>query len=87
MILWGLAAFFFLPSAVADVAHAVDADLVPLDGCPGYTATTVNVDGPRMSTRLVLAGKPCNVFGYDIEVLDLVVVYETGTLVVVEHLA
>jgi len=35
--------------------------------------------GPRLPAKLVLTSKPCNVFGDDIKVLDLAVVYETGT--------
>ena len=61
-----------------DVARAVEVDPAMLDACPGYNATNLIVDGPRLSARLVLAGKPCNVFGNDIKVLDLAVVYETG---------
>lgn len=63
----------------ADVARAAEVDPAALDACPGYNATNVKVDGPRLSAHLVLAGNPCNVFGNDIKVLDLAVVYETGT--------
>ncbi len=78
--LWGIAtAFLSLLSTATDVARAVDVDPALLDACPGYKATNVTVDGPRLSANLVLAGKPCNVFGNDIKVLDLAVVYETGT--------
>jgi len=78
--LWDVViAFVFFFGAVGDVAHAVEVDPAVLDGCPGYNATSVNVDGPRLSAKLVLAGAPCNVFGNDIKVLDLVVDYETGT--------
>jgi alpha-glucosidase len=79
--LWGIVtAFLSLLSIAADVARAVDVDPALLDACPGYNATNVKVNGSesRLSANLVLAGKPCNVFGNDIEVLDLVVVYETG---------
>lgn len=77
--LWGLVtAFLSLIGTAADVARAVEVDPALLDACPGYDATNVKVDGPRLSANLVLAGKPCNLFGNDIKVLDLVVVYETG---------
>lgn len=77
--LWGIVtAFLSLLSITADVARAMDVDPALLDACPGYNATNVNVDGSRLSANLVLAGKPCNVFGNDTKVLDLVVVYETG---------
>lgn len=72
-------AFLSLLGTAPDVARAVDVDPALLDTCPGYNATNVKIDGPRLSANLVLAGKPCNVFGNDIKVLDLAVVYETGT--------
>lgn len=73
-------AFLSLLGTTADVARAVEVDPAVLDACPGYNATNVKVDGPRLSAQLVLAGKSCNVFGNDIKILDLAVVYETGTL-------
>lgn len=72
-------AFLSFLGAVVDVARAVEVDPAVLDACPGYNATNVKVDGPKLSASLVLAGKSCNVFGNDIEVLNLAVVYETGT--------
>jgi alpha-glucosidase len=76
---WGIVtALLSLLGTAADVARAVDVDPALLDACPGYNATNVKVDGPRLSANLVLAGKPCDVFGNDIKVLDLAVVYETG---------
>ena len=71
--------FLSLLGTAVDVARAVDVDPALLDACPGYNATNVKVDGPKLSAKLVLAGKPCNVFGDDIEVLNLTVMYETGT--------
>lgn len=77
--MWGVAtAFLSFLGAAADLARAVEADSALLDACPGYNATNVKVDGPKLSANLVLAGKSCNVFGNDIKVLDLAVVYETG---------
>ena len=79
--LWDLVtAFLSLLGTAPDVARAVEVDPAVLDACPGYNATNFKIDGPRLSANLVLAGKPCNVFGSDIKVLDLVVVYETGML-------
>jgi hypothetical protein len=73
--LWGVViAFLFLLGACAG-----EVDPAVLDGCPGYSATNVNVDGPRLTAKLVLAGTPCNVLGHDIKALDLAVEYETGT--------
>jgi alpha-glucosidase len=53
-----------------------------LDSCPGYSATNVKNNGPRLTADLVLNGKGCNVFGADIQKLTLNVVYETGELMV-----
>jgi hypothetical protein len=78
--LWGvLTLLFSLLGPSPDVARAEEVDPALLDACPGYNATSVNVDGPTLTAKLVLAGAPCNVFGNDIKVLDLTVVYETGT--------
>jgi alpha-glucosidase len=54
-------------------------DPAVLDACPGYTATNVKVQRDGLTADLVLGGKPCNVFGNDIQKLSLSVVYETGT--------
>lgn len=58
---------------------AVYVDPTVLDACPGYNATNVDVHGNGLTADLVLGGKPCNVFGNDIQKLSLSVVYETGT--------
>src|SRR6266404_4898006 len=63
---------------VADVARAEYVNPEVLDACSGYEATDVNVSGTRLTAKLVLADKPCKVFGEDIETLDLAVTYETG---------
>jgi alpha-glucosidase len=81
--LWGgvatATAFFSFLGAV-HVVRAEEVDPAVLDACPGYNATNVRVDGPTLTANLVLAGKPCNVFGNDIEALDLAVTCETGAL-------
>ena len=51
-----------------------------LDACPGYNATNVKTKGAILTADLVLAGKPCNVFGNDISKVTLAVEYETGAL-------
>ncbi|EDQ99974.1 uncharacterized protein LACBIDRAFT_314975 [Laccaria bicolor S238N-H82] len=48
-----------------------------LDACPGYGATDVSASGTKFTATLILAGKPCNVFGNDIQKLSLSVEYET----------
>ena len=79
-LLWGILAllFSFLGTA-PNFARAEEVDPALLNACPGYNATSVKVDGPTLTAKLVLAGAPCNVFGKDVKVLDLTVVYETGT--------
>ncbi|KAF8267580.1 alpha-glucosidase [Lactarius quietus] len=69
---------FALPGVV-DVVKAEYVDPAVLDACPGYDATDVNVSGPTLTAKLVLAGAPCNVFGNDTKTLDLVVTCETET--------
>ena len=59
---------------------AVYVDPTVLDACPGYIATNVEVRRDGLTADLVLGGKPCNVFGNDIQKLSLSVVYETGTV-------
>lgn len=77
--LWGIFTLLLsLLDPAPDLARAEEVDPFLLDACPGYNATNVKVDGPKLTARLVLAGAPCKVFGDDIKVLDLTVVYETG---------
>ena len=77
--LWTIVTILFsLLGPAADLAWAEEVDPALLDTCPGYNATSVKVDGPTLAAKLVLAGTPCNVFGSDIKVLDLTVVYETS---------
>jgi alpha-glucosidase len=57
---------------------AVYVDPTVLDACPGYIASNVEVQRNGLTADLVLGGKPCNVFGNDIQKLSLSVVYETG---------
>jgi alpha-glucosidase len=75
-LLWSLFAILF---ALLGIARTEEVNPALLDACPGYNATTIKVNGPTLTAKLVLAGVPCKVFGDDIKVLDLTVVYETGT--------
>ncbi|RPA92293.1 hypothetical protein L873DRAFT_1710738 [Choiromyces venosus 120613-1] len=43
--------------------------------CPGYTATNVRNSRGGLSARLVLAGANCNVYGTDVDELDLRVLF------------
>lgn len=53
--------------------QAVDAQSV----CPGYTASGVVSSPYGLSATLTLAGSPCNVYGTDIETLNLTVEYQS----------
>lgn len=57
--------------AVPSIAAAVS-----LESCPGYKAINVKQTGSSLTADLVLAGKPCNVFGNDTARLVLEVEYE-----------
>lgn len=49
---------------------------VDLEACPGYKAINVQTTASTLRADLVLNGKPCNVYGPDIERLVLEVEYE-----------
>ncbi|KAF1955215.1 alpha-glucosidase precursor [Byssothecium circinans] len=53
---------------------AVDAQVV----CPGYKAFDVKEDERGLTAVLRLAGAPCNVYGNDVEVLNLKVEYQAA---------
>jgi alpha-glucosidase len=55
-----------------DDPQAVNAQTV----CPGYKASQVQEDEHGLTAILTLAGERCNVYGNDIEVLDLKVEYQ-----------
>lgn len=46
--------------------------------CPGYKASNVHEGTHSLTADLSLAGKPCNVYGSDVEHLKLLVEYQTG---------
>lgn len=68
--------FFLL--GLLGVAAATLVDPATLDACPGYKASNVKDDGSTLTADLSLAGTACNVFGSDIQELQLQVTYETG---------
>ena len=49
-----------------------------IDDCPGYTATNVVQSASGLTADLNLAGPACNVYGYDLGELKLLVEYQTG---------
>lgn len=54
--------------------QAVDAQ----DVCPGYKASDVKRDANGFSATLNLAGKACNVYGNDVDTLELTVQYQNA---------
>ncbi|EDR00188.1 uncharacterized protein LACBIDRAFT_334434 [Laccaria bicolor S238N-H82] len=50
-----------------------------LDVCPGYKATDVSASKTKFTATLVLAGKPCNVFGNNIQISEIVVEHRQKT--------
>lgn len=46
--------------------------------CPGYKASNVHEGASSLTADLALAGKPCNIYGSDLENLKLLVEYQTG---------
>ena len=62
----------------ATAVSAANVDPATLDACPGYNATDVATTESGLAATLSLAGPACNVFGNDIETLQLNVTYETG---------
>ncbi|KNG46673.1 glycoside hydrolase family 31 protein [Stemphylium lycopersici] len=52
--------------------QAVDAQ----DVCPGYKASDLEENDKGLSATLTLAGKPCNIYGIDVDELDLQVEYQ-----------
>jgi alpha-glucosidase len=53
--------------------QAIDAQ----DVCPGYKASQLQKTDSGISAVLTLAGNPCNVYGNDVDVLDLKVEYQS----------
>src|SRR5579871_5138406 len=53
---------------------AVDAQHV----CPGYTASNAVNNDLGFSATLKLAGKPCNVYGTDVDILSLNVTFQNA---------
>ncbi|EXJ87313.1 alpha-glucosidase [Capronia epimyces CBS 606.96] len=46
--------------------------------CPGYTASNVKTSTSGVTAHLTLAGTACNVYGTDVQDLDLLVEYQTN---------
>jgi alpha-glucosidase len=47
------------------------------DVCPGYKASQLKESDSGISAVLMLAGAPCNVYGNDVDVLNLKVEYQS----------
>jgi alpha-glucosidase len=78
----------FAPLAILP---AVIANILPrqangtLDSCPGYKASNVKTSGTGLTASLTLAGTACNVYGTDLDELDLIVEYQTGESRLSDH--
>ncbi|KAJ5726735.1 uncharacterized protein N7483_008092 [Penicillium malachiteum] len=54
-----------------DDPKAIDAQ----SACPGYKASHIKHGDKELTAKLALAGKPCNVYGNDVDALDLSIQY------------
>lgn len=54
------------------------------DVCPGYSASQLQENERGLNAVLTLAGKPCNVYGNDVEVLNLKVEYQSENRLAVQ---
>lgn len=46
--------------------------------CPGYRVTGTSLVGNSITANLQLAGQACNIYGTDLDNLQLLVEYQTG---------
>ena len=51
-----------------------------IDDCPGYSASNIVRSASGLIADLTLAGPACNVYGYDLGELKLLVEYQTGII-------
>lgn len=49
---------------------------LPLESCPGYTATNITTTSTTVTANLHLAGPACNTYGTDLDNLLLLVEYQ-----------
>lgn len=74
---------FTVPASADQGAHLLpnvnDPDAVNAQAvCPGYTASQLQMTDSALSAVLELAGTPCNVYGTDVEILNLKVEYQAA---------
>lgn len=79
----------FRPVFTIPASADVGADVIPniqdpkavdaQDVCPGYKASELKETDGGISAVLTLAGAPCNVYGNDVDVLNLKVEYQSNT--------
>lgn len=67
-------------SSIAVPAVSPSLSSVDLARCPGYQLKHVALTPSSLTATLQLAGKPCHLYGPDIEDLKLLVEYQTGWL-------
>jgi hypothetical protein len=70
-MLGSLAAFGLLGTVLVCSAASVN-------DCPGYAATNIVETATGLTADLTLAGPACNIYGYDLGALKLLVEYQTG---------
>ena len=68
--------FYPIVSSAAEAKDVLGLFQCPPDWC--RTAIDVSASGAKFTATLIPPGKPCNVFGNDIQKLSLSVEYETG---------
>ena len=76
-------AIFTVPSSADEGAHLLPnikdpAAVDPQRVCPGYVASNVVRSDIGLTATLTLAGKACNVYGTDVELLNLTVEYQSA---------
>ncbi len=67
-----------LSTAFALLGASLVCSAPSIDDCPGYAATNIVETATGLTADLNLAGPPCNVYGYDLGALKLLVEYQTG---------
>lgn len=68
--------------AFALIGASVLCSAASVDDCPGYAATNIVETDTGLTADLNLAGTGCNIYGYDIGALKLLVEYQTGKCLV-----
>ena len=68
----------FTSSFTGFLCFCLGALAVSVDDCPGYVASNVVQTATGLTADLTIAGSACNIYGYDLGALKLLVEYQTG---------